>query len=86
MPAQERRIQISDDAAEVLEIRGIRTEDVEMVIQNAEKNGEKLYRPNEERCLAKLVIEEATFYVEYSTTEDTYVVHTAYSHRTKLGE
>lgn len=85
MSAQEIRLQISDQVKELLESRGIRAEDVEKVIQNAEEKGEKLYR--EDRYLAKLEIEEATFYVEYSMVEEeTYTVHTAYSHRAKMEE
>ena len=79
------KLQISDEVREVLESRGIRDEDVRKVIHNAEQQGEKLYR--EDRYLAKLGVEEATFYVEYSIAgEGTYVVHTAFSHRAKIEE
>jgi hypothetical protein len=79
------KLQIAADVREILESRGIRDEDVAKVISNAEETGEKLYR--EDRFLSKLVIEEATYYVEYSVADgETYTVHTAYFHRAKLEE
>ena len=91
MSAQEIKLQISNEVRELLESRGIRTEDVEKVIQNGEEKGEKLYR--EDRYLAKLRIggatseEGATFYVEYSIVgQETYLIHTAYSHKAKAEE
>ena len=68
MSSQEIKLQIDDQAREILETRGIRDEDIEMVVSNAEQKGEKLYR--EDRYLAKLKIEERTFYVEYSVVEE----------------
>ena len=44
MSAHEKRLQISDEVKELLESRGIRADDVEKVIQNAEEKGEKLYK------------------------------------------
>jgi len=81
-------IEISSEVKSILESRGIRAEDVSQVIEHAEGTGEKIYRkevPN--RYLAKLRINEVTFYVDYSIAGgDTYIVHTAYSHRTKMEE
>ena len=79
------KLQISGQVRELLESRGIRDEDVRKVVENAEEKEEKLYR--EDRYLAKLEVEEATFYVEYSVLgEQIYLVHTAYSHRAKVQE
>ena len=33
-----------------------------------------------------MTLSNATFYVEYSVADDSYVVHTAYSHRSKIVE
>ena len=85
MSDQEMNLQVSDQVKEILESRGIRDEDVEAVIQNAEEKGEKLYR--DDRYLAKLRIGETTFYVEYSTVgQQTYLIHTSYSHSAKIEE
>lgn len=81
------RLEIDGEVKARLESRGIRQEDVEKVVQNAEEKGEKLYKPGENRYLAKMTIEEATFYVEYSDLgEGACKVHTAYSHKSKIEE
>lgn len=86
MPTQ--NIRISGEVKNLLESRGIRAEDISQVVAHAEATGEKIYRkevPN--RYLAKLRINEVTFYVDYSIDGgNTYVIHTAYSHRTKMEE
>ena len=71
---------------ELLEKRHILDEDIEQVIKNAEETGEKLYQPDGERFLAKMRLSEATFYVEYSPSDEGYVVHTAYFHRSSFIE
>ncbi|MEW6034084.1 MAG: hypothetical protein AB1603_04450 [Chloroflexota bacterium] len=77
----------SDQVSGLLESRHISDDEVRIVIYNAETTGEKLYQPGTDRLLAKLKIANATFYAEYSpASEGTYVVHTAYSHRTTLEE
>ena len=76
---------IKDDAVvSLLEDRHILDEDIQQVIQHAEENGEKLYQPDGDRYLAKRRLSEATFYVEYSLSNEGYVVHTAYSHRSVI--
>ena len=76
----------SDAVISLMEKRHILDEDVEKVISNAETTGEKLYLPEENRYLAKLTLSEATFYTEYSIADGSYVVHTAYSHMSKIVE
>jgi hypothetical protein len=90
------KLQKSAEVTEVLESRHILDDEVKMVIANAESTGEKLYQPKSDRFLAKkrvgtasdeLLGEAITYYVEYSVAEEnTYVIYTAYSHRTKLME
>lgn len=81
------KLQKSAEVTELLESRHILDDEVKMVIDNAESTGEKLYQPGRDRFLAKKEINEVTYYVEYSVAEEnTYVVYTAYSHRTKLVE
>ena len=76
----------SPEVAELLESRHILDDEVKMVIHQAEATGEKLYQPDANRFLAKLRIADATFYVEYSpAAENSYTVHTAYSHRSEFG-
>jgi len=87
MSTLEVRLKISGEVRGILESRGIRDEDLKEVIQNAEEQGEKLYREGESRFLAKKKIGEPTFYVEYSIVEgSTYLIHTAYAHKSNLEE
>ena len=76
----------SDAVTSILEDRHILDEDIVQVVQVAEETGEKLYQPEGERYLAKLRISEATFYVEYSVSDEGYVVHSAYFHRSEIME
>ena len=75
-----------DEVIPLLEKRHILDEDIEQVIKNAEESGEKLYQPDGERYLAKMRLSEATFYVEYSLSDEGYVVHGAYTHRSSFIE
>ena len=81
------RLEKSEEITEILKSRHILDDEIRMVIHNAESKGEKLYQPGEARFLAKLRIADVTFYVEYSiVAENSYLVHTAYSHRAVLEE
>ena len=75
-----------DDVVSVLDERHILDEDIEQVIENAEKSGEKLCTPEEDRFLAKMWLSEAMFYVEYSKSDEGYVIHSAYTHRSEFVE
>jgi len=80
MSAEDMKLDIGEEVRELLESRGMRTEDVAVVIGNAEQTGEKLYR--DDRYLAQLRIGEVTFYVEYSVDDaGGYRVHTGYAHK-----
>ena len=76
----------SDVVASLLEERHILDDDIKQVIYNAEATGEKLFQPEGNRYLAKMTLSNATFYVEYSVADSDYIVHTAYSHRSKIIE
>jgi len=83
---QEVVLTISSDCASLMEERGILDDDVKQVIYKAEATGEKLYQPDGDHFLSKMVTENATFYVEYSIADQAYTVHTAYSHRSQIME
>lgn len=82
----EMRVIKDDTVASLMEERHILDDDIKQVIYNAEATGEKLYQPEGDRYLAKQTLSNATFYVEYSVADGSYVVHTAYSHRSKIVE
>lgn len=86
MSWEEIKLQVGDGVKKLLEERHISEEEVKKVIDFAETKGEKLYQQEANRYLAKSRLGEVTIYVEYSTDENGYIVHTAYSHRSKIGK
>jgi len=86
MSWEEIKLQVGDEVKKLLEERHISEDEVKRVIDFAETEGEKLYQPEANRYLAKNRLGEVTIYVEYSTDEKGYIIHTAYSHRSKIGK
>jgi hypothetical protein len=86
MSWEEIKLQVGDEVKKRLEERHISEDEVKQVIDSAETKGEKLYQPEANRYLAKNRLGEVTIYVEYSTDEKGYIIHTAYSHRSKVGK
>ena len=86
MSWEEIKLQVGDEVKKLLEERHISEEEVKKVIDFAETKGEKLYQQEANRYLAKSRLGEVTIYAEYSTDENGYIVHTAYSHRSKIGK
>ena len=80
------KLDIPDDVKSLMDDRHVLEEDVRRIIEHAEKTGLKLYQPGTDRFLSKLRIYQAMFYVEYSPVKDAYRIHTAYTHRFRLGE
>ena len=58
-------IEKNDEVSAILEERGILDDDIKMVIHNAEATQEKMYKPETGECLAKLMIGETLFHVQY---------------------
>ena len=80
------RLIISPELQQRLEDRLILTEDLQRVIEHAERTGDKFWQPQTRRCLAHYRPTEVTYWVEYSPQGDGFVIHNAYSHRMELGE
>lgn len=72
---------MSPQIEDLLEKRRILREDVQKVIEHAEKSGRKFYNENTGRFLASFKPFNATFWVEYSTDKNGYIIHNAYAHR-----
>ena len=82
MPASEPiRLLISGPIERLLEDRGIRREEVQWVIQQAEDTGKKLFDPASGRFLACHRPKGVTYWVEYRREGAEYQVLSAYSHR-----
>jgi len=76
-------------AAEVqarLEQRLILVEDLQRVIEHAERTGRKLLNRETGHWLAYHKPTAVTYWVEYSAEGQAFVVHNAYSHRMEIAE
>ena len=74
-------LHISPEVQERLDARRILWEDVQRVIEHAERTGEKLCHSESGRYLASFRPRAVTFWVEYSKDVDGYRIHNAYAHR-----
>jgi hypothetical protein len=75
------KLEKSNEVQNLMEARGILDEDMKRVIDHAEKTGEKLYQPEKDVLLAKLRVQSAYFYAEYSPIPGGFRIHAAYTHR-----
>lgn len=79
-------IVLSDEIKDLMEKRWILFQDVEQVIQNAETTGEKFTNPVNGHYLARKVLSNVTYWVEYEKKEEKYIVCNTYSHRMEVVE
>jgi NADPH-dependent glutamate synthase beta subunit-like oxidoreductase len=77
---------IPREAQEMLEARQILVEDIQQVIEYAERTGSKLLNKRTRHFLAYYKPGTVTYWVEYSPAEEAYLIHKAYSHRMEIGE
>jgi glutamate synthase (NADPH/NADH) small chain len=75
------RIVVSPEVQERLDGRRILAEDVQRVIEHAERTGDKLCHQESGRYLASFRPRAATFWVEYSPDVQGFRIHNAYAHR-----
>lgn len=79
-------IVLSDEIKDLMEKRWILLQDIEQVIEYAEAAGRKFVNPQNGHYLAKKVLSNVTYWVEYEKKEDKYIVHNTYSHRMEVVE
>ena len=79
-------LHISDQVRELMEKRMILVEEVQQVVQWAEKTGRKLVHRQTGNLLAHYRPATVTYWVEYSPAEDGYTIRNAYSHRMHIEE
>jgi hypothetical protein len=77
---------ISDRVRDLMEKRMILVEDIQQVMQWVEKTGRRLVHRETGNYLAHFRPGTVTYWVEYSTADDGYTVHNAYSHRMLVEE
>lgn len=77
-------ILVNDDLKEKLSELHISEEEIKEVINAGETGGERCHNM-ENRFLAKLEMEECTYYVQYTPlNKDVFQIHTAYFHRSQF--
>jgi len=77
---------ISEKVRQLMEQRMILVEDLQQVIQWAEKTGSKLVGARTGNFLAHYTPTTVTYWVEYSRADHGFTVHNAYSHRMRIAE
>ena len=80
------QLAIADDVRSRLERRLILVEDVQRVIEFAERTGSKLLNRQTGHWLAHHRPNAVTYWVEYAAQGGVFVVHNAYSHRMQVIE
>jgi NADPH-dependent glutamate synthase beta subunit-like oxidoreductase len=77
---------IPAEVQDLLERRQILVEDIQQVIEYAERTGKKLVNKTTGHFLAYYKPGAVTYWVEYTPAEQAYFIHKAYSHRMEIGE
>ncbi|MTI57771.1 pyridine nucleotide-disulfide oxidoreductase/dicluster-binding protein [Geosporobacter ferrireducens] len=80
------KVIIPEDVVKVMEERYILVEDIERVIDNAKKNKERFFNPEDSNYLARLRLDNVTYWVRYEEKEEGVVVSSVYSHRMEVVE
>lgn len=77
---------IPEDVMAIMEDRYIRVEDIESVIDNAIKNNERFFNPETSNYLAKVRLDQVTYWVRYEEKEGDIIIRSVYSHRMEVVE
>jgi Fe-S oxidoreductase len=77
-------LHISSEVQNLLEERRILIEDLQKVIGHAEETRERFIHPKTGHLKASFKPYKVTFWVEYSPSDDGYIVHNAYTHRMEV--
>jgi glutamate synthase (NADPH/NADH) small chain len=77
-------LHIAPEVQNLLEQRKILIEDLQKVIHHAETTGRKLVHPKTGHFKASFKPYKVTFWLEYSPSDDGYIVHNAYTHRMEV--
>ncbi len=75
---------LADDVRERLEQRLILTEDIQRVIEYAERTGRRLFNRETGHYLAYYKPTSVTYWVEYLPDHGAYTIFNAYSHRMEV--
>jgi hypothetical protein len=79
------RLVLPDDVQQMVEDRLILMEDMQKVIECAERTGKRMFNASTGHYLAYYKPASVTYWVEYTPQEEAFLVHKAYSHRMEIG-
>ncbi|SPF55537.1 Cysteine-rich domain protein [Candidatus Desulfosporosinus infrequens] len=77
---------LNEEILEIMEERRILIEDIQKVIEQAERTGRKFINPDNGHSLANFRPVKVTYWVEYQAQEQSFVVLNVYSHRMEIVE
>ncbi|WP_406540820.1 pyridine nucleotide-disulfide oxidoreductase/dicluster-binding protein [Clostridium ljungdahlii] len=80
------KLNIPDNVKDQMKDRLILLDDIEKAIDNAEKNKERFFNPENSHYLCRLRISNVTYWVEYERSKDEILVKSVYSHRMEIVE
>ena len=80
------RLVIADEVRDRLDDRLILVDDIQRVIEHAERTGRRLLNPETGHLLAHFKPTAVTYWVEYAPEGETFRIHNAYSHRMEIAE
>ena len=79
------RLILPETVQQMIEERLILVEDIQKVIEFAERTGKRMYNPSSGHYLAYYKPNSVTYWVEYTPHEGAFLIHKAYSHRMDIG-
>jgi NADPH-dependent glutamate synthase beta subunit-like oxidoreductase len=79
------RLILPEAVQQMVEERLILVEDMQKVIEYAERTGKRMLNPGTGHYLAYFKPTSVTYWVEYTPQEGAFLVHKAYSHRMEIG-
>jgi Fe-S oxidoreductase len=81
------RLVLPDDVQKQLEERLILVEDMQKVVEYAERTGKRMFNNSTKHYLAYFKPASVTYWVEYTPqTDGSFLIHKAYSHRMEIGK
>ena len=85
-PSYNFTLHISDAVVSLMEKRFILQSDIEKVVENSLTHKERFYNPETSDYLARLRVQNVTFWVKYEEQGSNIIVKDVYSHRMEVVE
>jgi glutamate synthase (NADPH) small chain len=85
-PFESIRLTLPESIQKAIEERLILVEDIQKVIEYAERTGKRMYNASTGHYLAYYKPASVTYWVEYTRQDEAFLVHKAYSHRMEIDQ